>query len=342
MQDHAEGTAKPGSPLRWLLLALAFTVGTLSLAEAWLAMDDDFWAQSVNPPRAETHSAKALRVEAQLRQGRDEPRADVVLMGNSVIIHNVNPEILAEHFATVRKVAVHGMSFIEIAMVMEDLQALRPRLIILATPPVEVFRPSGWSALRFFDPSIAQAFTHALAPLTTEGSEPPSVRDHLRGLLIHHFGLIRHRHALIERMGASTGLPLQGMLEDIPDGPGGGEHVQVRALPTSQTLALKILAEGLTDLGTQVMVFSPPLKRAGSNVNWTLLNAQKPMESHLHDLSQEAGFTFVPSSELRPIPPELYHDPYHLLPEGRDLLTGRLVPHVQAVLQREPGGHGAL
>ena len=118
--------------------------------------------------------------------------------------------------------------------------------------------------------------------------------------------------------------------------------VEPRPLPSVQTRALGQLAGRLKAAGIGLLVFSSPVRSGGTRPDAALLHRTEQMDAHLDELARFYGFVFIPAGKVGAINNELYKDALHLMPDGRAILTQRLSVHIQAALEGEIGGPGAL
>jgi hypothetical protein len=254
----------------------------------------------------------------------------VLLMGNSLIVENVDVDALQACCAQVDERANYGVTLLEVAMLGEWIVKIKPALLVLALTGLDVYRSPGWDGLRFYDPSVARK-------LSSAGDLVKYSRAHLRGMVQRHFTLFRHRQALLELGGITWGLPLESMFQVVPKTQVVFKQLEPSPLPTVQTQALDDLAGRLRAADIGLLVFSSPIRAGGKRPDHKIVAHIPQMDAHMDVMARRHGFDYLPAGHLRPIDPGLYKDGVHLLPEGRTLLTEQLVPHIEAALARRRG-----
>lgn len=333
MQDTPDASTRGsrGNPLMWLLLATFSALLPALGLEAWIDRAPDFWEEARATTDVRTDARQGLRLEANLRNLTQTEQAAprVLLLGNSLMSENVDADALQGCCGPVEKLGNNGLTLLETAMLGQWLVEIQPELVVLALTELDVYRSAGWDGLRFYEPETADR-------LSTRFDMIQHSSAHLRGHVQRHFTLFRHRQAILEVSGSSWGLPLQEMLEVVPNTCLVYSEVEPRPLPTVQTRALGQLAGRLRDADIGLLVFGSPVRSGGTRPDAALKDRTHDMDVHLDDLARTFGFKYVPAGLLSPIDKAVYKDALHLMPEGRALLTQRLTPHIVALL--EPAG----
>ncbi len=327
--DTSPPPAPPGMAIRWLMLAVFFALLPAIVLEAATRQGLWFWDRAFLKSQVNTDSRRALRLEAGLRvYAETRPKElSVMLIGNSLIGENVDPEELKLCCGPVGTLGTNGLTLLETAMLADWLVKIEPQLVVIAISHQDVHRKDAWDKLRFYDKEAAWAL-----------SEPEDLIEHssahLRGLVHSQATLFRHRHALLEVAGDEFGVPFREMLEVVPNECVATTDVPVRELPTRHTLALGHISERLQAAGVDLLVFSSPYEPGEKPPDKTVRKYQQDLDFHIDSLAREHGFTFVPSGHFKQLSASLYKDALHLKPEGRSELTRQLIPHIQDALAK--------
>lgn len=314
-------------------MLVAFCVAFALVSDAALSRSEAFWR--LCRERLAPSPMTALGVEAELG-ARAPGSVAVVVLGSSVARSNVDVEALGAALGLapdeIARVWLPRALPVETAMVLPQLERLRPPLVVaLATPAALRDELIDWERLRLYDPRVTWALLGP-GPLWRDR------RAHASGVLGWLHVAVRHR---AELRGIAAGA-LTGRLPEAPAPRGPDERASVPATAdlscdALSVRALELAGRRLRAHATHLLVVPAPMR---PDRPWQE-RALQTLEGCLAARAREGRFGFLGIARLDFGVGE-FEDEIHMNERGRARYGAHLAARLAQLPLRRPGSDRAL